>query len=364
MLFPNKNLIWEDSMINAKTVSIGVALAATLATWGQSTVAQDYKGKTINMLIASNAGGGTDRIGRLFGLYLEKYLPGKPNIVYRNFAAGGGKIRAANFLALQAMPDGFTIMQTDASVATPSTVRRKVSKYDPRTFHPIGGFNAGGSVVFARKGIKERLTSSGKPLIVGAISGSRSWQAMTVWGKEYLGWNLRWIPGYKGTRQLMKALRQGEIDIMATASSKRIDGLLKDGVIDLIAQEGVGGGQVFKARAAYPDVPVFPTLLKQKKLSPRAWDGYVAWIGPSQVDKWLTLPPKTPKAHVDAHRAAFNKVVADKKFLKLLKKQFSKDTVIMSGEEIAGVLDSVMKVSDESIKFSLTLRKKFNISSR
>jgi tripartite-type tricarboxylate transporter receptor subunit TctC len=212
-------------------------LAAALALQAGPATAQDYSGKTVQMVIASNAGGGTDRIGRLFGLYLEKYLPGRPNIVYRNFAAGGGKIRAANFLALQAKADGSTLMQTDASVVTPSTVRRKVSKFDPRTFIPIGGFNAGGSVVFARKGTMKRLTASGKPLVVGAISGSRSWQAMMVWGKEYLGWNLRWIPGYKGTRSLMKALRQGEIDMMATASSKRIDRLLKDGVIELIAQE-------------------------------------------------------------------------------------------------------------------------------
>jgi tripartite-type tricarboxylate transporter receptor subunit TctC len=350
-------------MTNYKYSSVFI-LAAALALQSGAATAQDYSGKTVQMVIASNAGGGTDRIGRLFGLYLEKYLPGRPNIIYRNFAAGGGKIRAANFLALQAKADGSTLMQTDASVVTPSTVRRKVSKYDPRTFIPIGGFNAGGSVVFARKGSMKRLTASGKPLVVGAISGSRSWQAMMVWGKEYLGWNLRWIPGYKGTRSLMKALRQGEIDMMATASSKRIDRLLKDGVIELIAQEGVGGSQRFKARAAYPDVPVFPALLKKKNLPQLAWDGYTSWIGPSQVDKWLTLPPKTPKAHVDAYRAAFAEVTGDKKFIKLLKKQFSRDTVIMSGEEIAATIKKVSVVSDEAINFSRTLRKKFDISSR
>ena len=351
--------------INKIGSAMVLSLAATALTINTVPVAaQNYEGKTVQMVIASNAGGGTDRIGRLFGLYLEKYLPGKPNIIYRNFAAGGGKIRAANFLALQAKADGLTLMQTDSSVVLPSNVRRKVSKYDPRKFRPIGGFNAGGSVIFARKGITERLKKSGKPVIVGAISGSRSWQAMTVWGKEYLGWNLRWIPGYKGTRSLMKALRQGEIDMMATASSKRINRLLKDGVIELVAQEGVGGSEQFKARASYPDVPVFPAMLKKKNLPQLAWDGYNSWIGPSQVDKWLTLPPNTPKAHVAAYRAAFDKVVKDKKFVKLLKKQFSKDAVIMSGEEIAAVINKVQGVSDEAINFSRTLRKKFNISSR
>lgn len=337
--------------------------AAVLSSTAQAADVS-YAGKTVQMVVASNAGGGTDRIGRLFGLYLEKYLPGKPNIVYRNMGAGGGKIRAANYLALQAKPDGLTVMQTDASVVLPTNVRRKVSKYDPRDFIAVGGFNAGGSVVFGRKGTKARLMGKGTPLVIGAISGSRSWQAMMVWGKAYLGWNVRWIPGYKGTRALMKALRQGEIDMMATASSKRIDGLLQDGVIEMIAQEGVGELGAQKARASYPDVPVFPLLLKQKNLPKIAWEGYNAWIGPSQADKWLALPPKTPKAHVDAYRAAFAKTAADKSFMKLLRKQFSKDAVIMSGEEVASVIKSVQQVGDDAIKFTRGLRKKYDISSR
>jgi len=347
----------------AALTAIAIFPALALASSAQGADVS-YAGKTVQMVVASNAGGGTDRIGRLFGLYLEKYLPGKPNIVYRNMGAGGGKIRAANFLALQAKPDGLTLMQTDSSVVLPTNVRRKVAKYDPREFEAIGGFNAGGSVVFARKGLKSRLTGSGEPLVIGAISGSRSWQAMMVWGKAYLGWNVRWIPGYKGTRALMKALRQGEIDMMATASSKRIDQLLKDGVIELIAQEGVGGLDSQKARAAYPDVPVFPVMLQQKKLPKIAWEGYNAWIGPSQVDKWLALPPKTPKAHVAAYRAAFQKTVADKSFIKLLKKQFSRDAVIMNGDEVAAVVKSVQMVSDDAIKYTRGLRKKFEISSR
>lgn len=227
------------------TVSIAVTLAATLAVHGTSAMAQDYKGKTLNMIVASNAGGGTDRIGRLFGLYLEKYLPGNPKIVYRNFGAGGGKIRAANYFALQAKNDGYTLMQTDSSVAQPHIVRRKVSKFDPTKFEPIGGFNAGGSVVFIRKGHLQRLTGKGDPVIVGATSGSRSWQAMLVWGKEYLGWNLKWIPG-----------------------------LLKDGVIEIVAQEGIGFGGDYKPRAAYPNAPVFPAMLEKSKLSKLAWEGY------------------------------------------------------------------------------------------
>ncbi len=347
-----------------KTISVVASIAAAAAMQAGTAGAQNYEGKTLNMLIASNAGGGTDRIGRLFGLYLEKHLPGKPKIVYRNFGAGGGKIRAANHFALKTKADGYSLMQTDSSVAQPHIVRRKVSQFDPAKFEAIGGFNAGGSVIFIRKGQIERLTKSGDPVIVGATSGSRSWQAMLVWGKEYLGWNVKWIPGYKGTREMMKALRQGEIDVMATASSKRIDGLLKDGVIDIVAQEGVGYGTKYQARGAYPKAPVFPQMLEKKGISKLAWEGYNSWIGSSQVDKWLALPPGTPKAHVAAYRKAFDDVVADKAFIKLLHKTFSKDAVIIKGAEVAEIVASIQTVSNEAIAHAAKLRKKFGLSSR
>jgi len=67
-------------MTNYKFGSV-FAIAAALAVQTGTATAQDCSGKTIQMLIASNAGGGTDRMGRLFGLYLKDHLSGKPGIV-------------------------------------------------------------------------------------------------------------------------------------------------------------------------------------------------------------------------------------------------------------------------------------------
>ena len=61
-------------MRNSQISSLTVASFAIAAFTVQANVAaaQNYEGKTLQMVIASNAGGGTDRIARLFGLYLEQ----------------------------------------------------------------------------------------------------------------------------------------------------------------------------------------------------------------------------------------------------------------------------------------------------
>jgi tripartite-type tricarboxylate transporter receptor subunit TctC len=175
-----------------------------------------YEGKTIRFLIASGPGGGTDTAGRLVARHLSKYLPGSPKIVIQNMGGGGGTI-GSNYFANEVKPDGLTILQNSSS-SVQSFVRGGPSiKYDPRKFKMIGGVARPGSLLLIRNEAQPRFTDrSAKPVVVGDTDGIRDWIAMTVWGAEYLGWNLRWIYGYPGSRDLQLAIRQGEIDMWAT----------------------------------------------------------------------------------------------------------------------------------------------------
>ena len=240
-----------------------------------------FEGKTLKVIVASNAGGGTDLSGRLINRFMQKYLPGNPRFVYQYMGAGGGKIKAANYLANRIKPDGMTFMQTDSSPIQPHVLRRKVIKYDPRKFIAIGGVHRGGSVLFIRKDAHKRLTDKNAAKVnVGGISGARAWQAMNVWGAEFLGWNLKWIVGYPGTGALVKAISQGEIDVLGTQNAYIINELREAGVIDLIAQEGIRGADGYSPRSSFKDVPIFPELMAEKKIGKLATAGYESWMGP------------------------------------------------------------------------------------
>mgnify|MGYP003330177519 CR=1 FL=1 len=88
--------------ISAGLVLLGVLIAAAVF----PARAQDfYRGKTITMIVAYAAGGGTDLTGRLVAPYLTKYLPGNPAIVVQN-VPGAGSLTLTNQLYNTAPRDG------------------------------------------------------------------------------------------------------------------------------------------------------------------------------------------------------------------------------------------------------------------
>ena len=346
-----------------------ILLGATFSASGDVNTAEaapNFKGKRVQLIIASSPGGGTDRIGRLLSQYMEKNLEGNPTIVIKNMGSGGGKIRAANYLMKKAKPDGLTFMQSDATVVSPSTLRRKSARYDPTKFEFIGALNRGGSIFFINKKAQKRLMDkSKKPVIVAAISGTRNWQAMPLWGAEFLGWNVRWIPGYRGVGQMSKALRQGEIDMFATNNAYTIKQLQDDGVINLISQAGQVLGGKLSRRLSYKDVPVFTEMLKsggKKKIPLLAMQAYGSLTTPAQVDKWMGMPPRTPKDYVEAFREAYKASVNDPAFLKIARKQFSKEINYIDGKTVAKLVAEVNRAPTEAVDYAEELKQKYGLT--
>ena len=97
-------------MTSARTVAIvAVAFMAAgiLPAQGQS-VADFYRGKTINVLIGVGVGGEYDLQARMVARHLGKHIPGSPTVVPQNMIGAGG-IKMANYLFAQAGRDGTNI---------------------------------------------------------------------------------------------------------------------------------------------------------------------------------------------------------------------------------------------------------------
>ena len=74
------------SLLTLGTIALGFNAV------GHATAADEvsFKGKRVESIVVSTAGGGTDTSTRLIGRYLGKYLPGQPDVVFRNMPAGHG----------------------------------------------------------------------------------------------------------------------------------------------------------------------------------------------------------------------------------------------------------------------------------
>src|SRR5690349_24530939 len=130
--------------------------AGTLLAAGHAAAEVSFKGKTIDVIMGSAPGGGTDGTTRLVGTFLEKYLPGRPTMRYRNVPGGHGT-KGLNFFA-KAKPDGLTWAGGSSSHVDPNALTKDVVEYNPTKFGFFGGVSRGGSIVFIRKEKLANLT--------------------------------------------------------------------------------------------------------------------------------------------------------------------------------------------------------------
>jgi tripartite-type tricarboxylate transporter receptor subunit TctC len=324
--------------------ALGVAGGlALLALPAQVSAEVSFSGKTIDALIGSTPGGGTDGTTRLVGSFLEKYLPGNPRIRYRNIPGGHGAKALNYFVDKKVKADGTTWVGGSSSHIDPASLRKSVVEYNPTKFHFIGGISRGGSIIFIRKDKLANLTDPSKPpVVVGVLDGNRSWEQLITWGKDILGWNVRFVVGYPGTSFLLLAIRRGETHMMGTSNRALLEEMFATG--DYVGVTQLGGditAAEVSQRTAFKHIPTFPTLVAGK-LSGLQAETFEFWTKLNELDKWYALPPGTPQAIVDTYRAAWSRLVQDPEFIRLGKLQFSDDFEPVSGQAMA---DAVSKTS-------------------
>lgn len=338
--------------------ALGVAFALALTTGpALADEALSFAGKTVTVVIGATPGGATDVFGRLAGTYMAEALPGRPAVVVRNMPGAGGVV-ALNSFYNQAKPDGLTIATGAGTQSDPLNYRSANALYDLARLEYIGGVGRTGTVLIIRKEAVPRLKDASKPPVtMGALSAIRSGMQMTLWGTEYLGWNVKWVTGYPGNNELVMALQRSEIDMTSLATVQEIEALLKSGNFTTLTQSGalIDGKQV--PQPAYGGAPILGDLLAGKIADPIARQAFEYWKNTTQVGQWLALPPGTPMPIVAAYRAAFVKTLANPEFVGKLKR-VNTDVVPMSAADTTALLTRLAATSDAALGYMQLLQKK------
>lgn len=316
-----------------------------------------FEGKSVSMIIGYSAGGGTDTFGRILAPYLTDTLPGKPAIVIRNMPGAAG-IVALNAFVTQFKPDGLTLTVGSGTQVDPFTYRIANAKYDLTKFEHIGGAGRSGTVMLIDKNALPRLLDKSKPpVVMGALTAVRSGMIMTLWGGEFLGWNVKWVTGYQGAKALQLGLVRREIDMTSFGRSDQIKDILKSGEFEIIAQSGMRKGSDLVSLPDHPDVPVLGNQIVDKLKDPLAIAAFNHWKTIMQVGQWLALPPGTPKAIVENYRSALRNAFKTVKFREQAKK-VDPDMVEMSGEDMLAMVTLLAQTPPEALTFMETIAKK------
>lgn len=350
-------------MISGKVLIRSTILAAAAATvWALPAQAQFYSGKTIDVIVPAGAGGGLTRSARTFTNYMKNHIAGKPNMVIRNIPGG---TKGHNFLAEKAKPDGMTIMWGPLQFASVISGAPGV-RYDPGKFEVIGTGNSS-FVSIIRTDTPPTIKAIGdltktKNVVTGGIGPGRLLDMLSLLAFDALGVTYRHVTGFRGQPKMNAAIRSKEIQALTTGHpgyhAFYRDTILKDGTAMPLFYHSPFDpktGEPIRLPGRYPaNIKHFVDAYKDIKggsPSGAAWEAY-KWLASYETWPYFMVAPEgTPKAAIDALRAAHAAVPNDAGFKSDWTKQFRDLPIFRTGETAAVVLDTHKKISPAALAF-------------
>jgi tripartite-type tricarboxylate transporter receptor subunit TctC len=228
-------------------LAVSLAAIAVSHASAQDQVAQFYKGRQINVIVGSSAGGGYDIYARLLSRHMPKYIPGNPAMVVSNMAGAGSNAAAAH-LYNAAPKDGTVIGALQNSAVLDALLDAllgdtKRLRHDATKFVHLGSATIDHYVCIARadaevKSFKDLLTQE---LIIGASQPGTSTRDFPAMLNNMTGSKIRLVSGYPGTREITLAIEKGEVKGLcgfswSSLKAQRPD-WLRSGFIRVIVQE-------------------------------------------------------------------------------------------------------------------------------
>ena len=345
-------------------IKAGYLMVATVWLWlspqTNFAVAQEnyFAGKTIRIIAGFPGGGGVDAEARMMARFFGLHIPGHPTMLVQNMPGAGGTV-ASNWFELFAKPDGLTLHYTSTTSINQQAMGVKEAKHDLTRWPVVGSVRRGTSVALIRKKSLERLTGAGEPLKVGVRSGDESWNAIFLWGAEFLKWNVRWVQGYPGGGEIQLAFERNETDIYPTATLPTLLKFVAQGYTPFVQQGMLTANGSFQRRSEFPDVPVFEDLAKEQRPSGAPWQAYTIFAGTDSVGRPLHAAPKTPANILRHLRDGFARMKEDPEFKTELKRVSGEDAQMLLAAEVDPLLRQLLVVSPSIQGYINGLMKKY-----
>jgi len=311
-----------------------------------------YKGKTLQIIVASGPGAGNDIQTRIFARHAPRYLPGNPNVIVENMAGAGG-LRARNHVYNLVKPDGLTIAQIIRGTELQEAVGDPGVKYKSDRFNWLGNLSTGDAVCVARidragTNLQEAVKRSAAGALRNAESGNTTIGAVAaLLVKEFSALNLIVVSGYPGGSAMDLAIERGEADmrcglIWSSAKARHADWFKQLG-----SKKPFASVLVQIADKRLPELGDVPTLVE---LAPDpTWRAVAETITFTYENAYPMLaPPGMAEPLVKMLRKAFWDTVQDPQYIADAKKAGFGDNEPLPGERVEGVVKRILDISDDA----------------
>jgi tripartite-type tricarboxylate transporter receptor subunit TctC len=298
--------------IMRQTAGLFAAVAgAVLAT---PVVAADYyAGKTIELVVGGDAGGGYDIYARAVARHLARHIPGNPAIVVKNMP-GAGSSRAGVYVSTVAPKDGTSIgAMMPGAIIGPLLDDKPNVQFDPTKVLYIGTADSGVRVctTYETSKIKTFEDAQRQRTVLGASSAGGATRDYGYLHNHTAGTKFEIVTGYKGTVDIALAMERGEVDGMcgwdwSSVKSQKSE-WIRDKKVNVLVQVSLEPLEELTERGV-------PHIWK---FVPKEDDRKVAELVVSQqvFQRSYIAPPQTPPEALAILRTGFDATMQDPAFL-------------------------------------------------
>jgi tripartite-type tricarboxylate transporter receptor subunit TctC len=278
------------------------------------TVADFYRGKTIELAIAGAPAGGYDVAARTLANHYGRHIPGNPTVIVKNMPGAAGLV-VANYLYNVAKRDGTVIGMPTSNV--PIEPRLKLLspdgsnvKFDLANFSWIGTPLQEPQVTWVwhtapAASVDDLKTNT---ILMGATTASADNAILPMLVDELIGTKMKVLTGYQGQNEINLAAERGEVQGNNTGLSNltvnKAD-WLRDGKVRILMQFG---------NERLPQLPDVPTAIELA--SSDADKAMLRFYGLKfTVARPLLIPPQVPAERTTALQAAFEATMQDPAYI-------------------------------------------------
>jgi tripartite-type tricarboxylate transporter receptor subunit TctC len=341
---PSMRRLWVTGLLALATLLTPQARA--------DDVADFYKGKRINLIVSYGTGGGYDVYARVLARHMSRHIPGNPSIIIQNMP-GAGSLRGANYIYNVAPKDGTVFGTFARNMALIGQLKTNQNvQFDPTKFTWLGSSttlaNDAYTLLVRRdakvKSVDDARRTDGPPMILGSTAEGASSDAMAVLLREWLGFNVKVIPGYTDSGVLFLAIERGEVEGRTVGLSA-----VRANKPDWLKPGGLGRILVVFGRATrHPDFPDAPTA---RELARNAEDRNLIEVIeiPYALSRPYAAPPEVPEDRAKALQDAFMATQKDPAYLAEAEK-IGIDISPIGAQEVLGLIDRMAKTPADQMK--------------
>jgi tripartite-type tricarboxylate transporter receptor subunit TctC len=301
------------------------SLCASALPLSRAFAAPTLAGKDVTVVIPFGVGGGNDLWGRFIGGFLQKYLPGSPNVIIKN-SPGGGSVSGANYFAATAKGDGLTVLVSSGSTQFPYLLGEPRVKYDYKKMRSfLAGPTGGVAYISSKLGVtslKDLSKLKGTKLHF-ASQGITSLDMTALLAFNLFGLDVQHIIGYPGRAEGRMAFERGETDIDYQTTSAYLRSsvpLVKKGdAVPLFAWGLIGTDGRLIRDPNFPDLPHVEEayeIAMGHKPSGIEWEAFTSFlISGFPAQKLMLLPGDTPDDIVEMYKGAIRAMRQDKEYI-------------------------------------------------